>query len=38
MVIEGIRTNIPLQQQLVRDAAFMEGGVNIHYLEEKLGL
>lgn len=38
MVIEGIRTNIPLQQQLVRDAAFMEGGVNIHYLEEKLGI
>lgn len=38
MVIEGIRTNIPLQQRLVRDAAFMEGGVNIHYLEQKLGL
>ncbi len=38
MVIEGIRTNIPLQQQLVRDVPFMEGGVNIHYLEEKLGL
>ena len=38
MVIEGIRTNIPLQQQLVRDTTFAEGGVNIHYLEEKLGL
>ncbi|MFT4609057.1 MAG: acetyl-CoA carboxylase biotin carboxylase subunit [Cellvibrionaceae bacterium] len=38
MVIEGIRTNIPLQQRLVRDEAFMEGGVNIHYLERKLGL
>ncbi len=38
MVIEGIRTNIPLQQRLVRDEAFMEGGVNIHYLEKKLGL
>jgi acetyl-CoA carboxylase biotin carboxylase subunit len=38
MIIEGIRTNIPLQQRLVRDAAFMEGGVNIHYLEQKLGL
>ena len=38
MVIEGIRTNIPLQQDLVRDSAFMEGGVNIHYLEKKLGL
>jgi len=38
MVIEGIRSNIPLQQELVRDAAFAEGGVNIHYLEKKLGL
>jgi len=38
MVIEGIRTNIELQQELVRDAAFAEGGVNIHYLEKKLGL
>jgi acetyl-CoA carboxylase biotin carboxylase subunit len=38
MVVDGIRTNIELQQELVRDAAFMEGGVNIHYLEKKLGL
>ncbi|MGH1439181.1 MAG: acetyl-CoA carboxylase biotin carboxylase subunit [Cellvibrionaceae bacterium] len=38
MVIEGIRTNIELQSELVRDSAFMEGGVNIHYLEKKLGL
>lgn len=38
LVIEGIRTNIPLQQDLVRDARFREGGVNIHYLEKKLGL
>ncbi|EGG94249.1 Biotin carboxylase of acetyl-CoA carboxylase [gamma proteobacterium IMCC1989] len=38
MVIEGIRSNIPLQQDLVRDSAFAEGGVNIHYLEKKLGL
>ena len=38
MVIEGIRTNIALQQDLVRDSAFMKGGVNIHYLEKKLGL
>ncbi|BFM19766.1 acetyl-CoA carboxylase biotin carboxylase subunit [Gilvimarinus japonicus] len=35
-VIDGIRTNIPLQQRLVRDPAFREGGVNIHYLEKKL--
>ncbi len=38
LVIDGIRTNIPLQQDLVRDAGFAKGGVNIHYLEKKLGL
>ena len=38
MVIDGIHTNIPLQLELVADPAFMEGGVNIHYLEKKLGL
>ncbi|WP_111641212.1 acetyl-CoA carboxylase biotin carboxylase subunit [Marinimicrobium alkaliphilum] len=37
-VIEGIRTNIPLQQDLVRDSEFRKGGVNIHYLEKKLSL
>ncbi|HEY9034335.1 MAG TPA: acetyl-CoA carboxylase biotin carboxylase subunit, partial [Pseudomonadales bacterium] len=37
LVIEGIRTNAPLQRDLVRDAAFIRGGVNIHYLEKKLG-
>ena len=36
IVVDGIRTNIPLHQQLVRDEAFMRGGVNIHYLEKKL--
>ena len=38
MVIEGIRTNIPLQADIMRDAAFHAGGANIHYLEKKLGL
>lgn len=38
LVIDGIRTNTSLQQDLVRDQAFREGGVNIHYLEKKLGL
>jgi acetyl-CoA carboxylase biotin carboxylase subunit len=38
LVIGGIKTNIDLQKNLVRDAAFQEGGVNIHYLEKKLGL
>ncbi|HTE16216.1 MAG TPA: ATP-grasp domain-containing protein, partial [Burkholderiales bacterium] len=35
-VIEGIKTNIPLHQDLLRDAAFLRGGTSIHYLEEKL--
>lgn len=37
-LIEGIKTNIPLHQDIVRDANFAHGGVNIHYLEKKLGL
>ncbi|MGE5094491.1 MAG: acetyl-CoA carboxylase biotin carboxylase subunit [Betaproteobacteria bacterium] len=36
MVIEGIQTNIPLHQELMNDAAFVRGGVSIHYLEEKM--
>jgi acetyl-CoA carboxylase biotin carboxylase subunit len=36
-VIEGIKTNIPLHQELLHDAAFVRGGTTIHYLEEKLG-
>ena len=36
--IEGIKTNIPLQQDIFTDAAFAAGGTNIHYLEKKLGL
>ena len=38
MVIDGIKTNIDLHEELVRDKAFQTGGVNIHYLEKKLGL
>ncbi len=38
MVVEGIKTNIPLQQRLCDDPAFIAGGANIHYLEKKLGL
>jgi acetyl-CoA carboxylase, biotin carboxylase subunit len=34
-VIEGIKTNIPLHQELLQDAAFLRGGASIHYLEEK---
>jgi len=36
LVIGGIRTNVDLHKKLVLDAAFIEGGVNIHYLEHKL--
>lgn len=35
-IVDGIRTNIPLQQRLVRDNGFRKGCVNIHYLEKKL--
>lgn len=38
IVIEGIKTNIPLHQRIIDDAAFMNGGTDIHYLENKLGL
>ncbi len=38
MVVEGIKTNIELHADLVRDPAIKEGGVDIHYLEKKLGL
>lgn len=37
-VIDGINTNIRLQRQIMRDAAFQAGGANIHYLEKKLGM
>ena len=36
MMVEGIKTNIPLHQNLMLDERFMKGGTNIHYLEEKL--
>jgi acetyl-CoA carboxylase biotin carboxylase subunit len=36
IVIDGIMTNVPLHERLCRDTAFLAGGTNIHYLEEKL--
>ncbi len=36
IVIEGIATNIPLLQQILKDEGFSEGGQSIHYLEETL--
>jgi acetyl-CoA carboxylase biotin carboxylase subunit len=38
IVIEGIKSNVPLQRRIITDAAFMKGGTDIHYLEKKLGL
>jgi acetyl-CoA carboxylase biotin carboxylase subunit len=35
-VVEGIKTNIPLHNELVRDPRFLEGGTSIHYLEKRL--
>ena len=36
LLIDGIRTNVALHRDLVRDTEFQKGGVNIHYLEHKL--
>ncbi len=36
IVIEGIKTNIELQQRIISDPNFAEGGTDIHYLEKKL--
>ena len=38
MMVEGIKTNIPLHIDLMADAAFQRGGTSIHYLEQKLGI
>ena len=36
MVVGGIKTNIPLHQELLNDDKFLRGGTSIHYLEERL--
>jgi acetyl-CoA carboxylase biotin carboxylase subunit len=38
MLVDGIKTNIPLHADLMADAAFHIGGTSIHYLEQKLGI
>ncbi len=38
IIIDGIKTNIPIHKSLLRDATFQAGGTNIHYLEKKLGM
>ena len=36
LVIEGVKTNIPLQQRILADGGFQQGGQNIHYLEKRI--
>jgi acetyl-CoA carboxylase biotin carboxylase subunit len=36
MVVDGIKTNVPLQQRIMADIGFQQGGTNIHYLEKRL--
>ena len=38
IVIDGIKTNIQLQREIMSDGNFANGGTNIHYLEKKLGI
>jgi acetyl-CoA carboxylase biotin carboxylase subunit len=35
-VVEGIKTNIPLHQELMNDPNFLAGGTSIHYLEKRM--
>ncbi|NNM58811.1 MAG: acetyl-CoA carboxylase biotin carboxylase subunit [Legionellales bacterium] len=36
MIVEGIKTNISLHQEIMNDGNFIQGGTNIHYLEKKM--
>jgi acetyl-CoA carboxylase biotin carboxylase subunit len=36
MIVDGIKTNVPLQQRILADTGFFQGGTNIHYLEKRL--
>ncbi|WP_395338633.1 acetyl-CoA carboxylase biotin carboxylase subunit [Ningiella sp. W23] len=36
LVVDGIKTNVPLQKRILADENFFNGGTNIHYLEKKL--
>ncbi|MCE1690256.1 acetyl-CoA carboxylase biotin carboxylase subunit, partial [Enterobacter hormaechei] len=38
LIIDGIKTNIELQQAIMNDENFQNGGTNIHYLEKKTGV
>src|SRR5271163_139447 len=36
MVVEGIKTNIPLHQELLLEDSFLRGGTSIQYLEQRM--
>ncbi len=38
LVVDGIKTNTALHQEILSHTAFQEGGLDIHYLERRLGL
>jgi acetyl-CoA carboxylase, biotin carboxylase subunit len=38
LVVEGIKTNTALHQEILNHTAFRGGGLDIHYLERRLGL
>ncbi len=37
LVVDGIKTNTALHQEILSHTAFQEGGLDIHYLERRLG-
>ncbi|QGT77913.1 acetyl-CoA carboxylase biotin carboxylase subunit [Guyparkeria halophila] len=38
MLVDGIKTNIPLHRELMLDANFIAGGMDIHFLHKRLGI
>ena len=38
IVVDGIKSNIPLHEEIFQHTAFKAGGTDIHYLEKRLGL
>ncbi|MBN2871755.1 MAG: acetyl-CoA carboxylase biotin carboxylase subunit, partial [Halothiobacillaceae bacterium] len=38
MLVDGIKTNIPLHRDLMADASFVAGGMDIHFLHKRLGI
>ncbi len=36
LVVDGIKTNVPLQARIMADHGFQAGGANIHYLEKRI--